>query len=302
MKPIKHVKKSIDVKDMAGQMADAAFGARALGEAVEILDAMIKDKNCTIFMGQAGAMIPAGMRNIIHDFLGFTDVFVTTGATLTHDTIEALGYRHYQCEPGNDRILRKKGLDRMYNSVMPSKAYKGLEAFVKECIDTLPQDSIGISDFLRHMGSQAPKDSILSICYRKKIPLFCPALADSGIGLMIWGSGKRIPVLAFDDLKEIIGLAWDAKKKGVFYIGGGVPKNYIQQAMQVSSPADYAVQITVDAAEFGGSSGAPPEEGISWGKLKPAARMSNVMCDATIALPIIHSSLCKNFTYIDPKI
>ncbi len=233
------------------------------------------------------------MKDILHGMLGYVDVFVTTGATLTHDTAEALGYRHYQCLPGNDAALRKKGLDRMYNSVMPSKVYEGLEKFIVKCIDTMPADQIGISDFLRHLGKKAPKDSIISICYRKKIPLFCPALADSGIGLMIWGSGKRLPVLAFEDLKEIIGIAWDAKRKGVFYVGGGVPKNYIQQAMQVSSPANYAVQITTDLAEFGGSSGAPPEEGISWGKLSAKAKTAEVKCDATIALPLIYEALRK---------
>ena len=149
------------------------------------------------------------------------------------------------------------------------------------------------------LGKLAPKNTILNTCYHNKIPVFCPALADSGLGLMIWGNlvkGKKINVDAFDDLKEIIEIAWTAKKSGVFYVNGGVPKNYIQQAMQLAPKnASYAVQITMDAAEHGGSSGALLKEGISWGKLNAKANYIDVRCDATIALPIITAALKDRF-------
>lgn len=111
---------------------------------------------------------------------------------------------------------------------------------------------------------------------------------------MIWGNlakGKSCNVKAFDDLKEILDIAWTCKKSGVIYLGGGVPKNYIQQAMQFSKGASYGVQITMDRPEPGGSSGAELREGISWGKLKNKAAFVNVICDITIALPIIYSSI-----------
>jgi deoxyhypusine synthase len=138
------------------------------------------------------------------------------------------------------------------------------------------------------------KDSILRVCYEKKIPIFCPAISDSGIGLMIWGNlakGKTTNVNAFEDLKEILDIAWTCKKSGIIYVGGGVPKNYIQQAMQFTKGASYGVQIKVDRAEYGGSSGADLKEGISWGKMNDKAKFVDLICDATIALPIIVSSL-----------
>jgi len=141
--------------------------------------------------------------------------------------------------------------------------------------------------------SKMEEDSILKACYENGVKLFCPGLADSGIGLMIWGrlaQGKKLKIDAFEDMKEIIDFAWTAKKSGVIYVGGGVPKNFIQQSLQFSKGADYGVQITTDRAESGGSSGAPLEEGKSWGKLKKGTKSYvDVNCDATIALPLILS-------------
>ena len=95
-------------------------------------------------------------------------------------------------------------------------------------------------------------------------------------------------------VKEIIDLAWTAKKAGVIYVGGGVPKNFIQQSLQFSKGAEYGIQITTDRAEPGGSSGAPLHEGISWGKMKNNARSIDVNIDATVALPLIFASAIEN--------
>ena len=81
------------------------------------------------------------------------------------------------------------------------------------------------------------------------------------------------------------------KKNGIIYVGGGLPKNFIQQSLQFSKGADYGIQITTDRAESGGSSGAPLKEGISWGKMSSKGKYVDVPCDATIALPLIYSSI-----------
>jgi len=147
---------------------------------------------------------------------------------------------------------------------------------------------------LEKIGSLLPNNSnsILRACYDGKVPIYCTSLADSGIGLMIWGrlaAGKKLEIDAFDDMKEIIDIAWTSKKNGIVYVGGGVPKNFIQQSMQFSKGASYGIQITTDIASSGGSSGAPLEEGKSWGKLEFGADYVDVPCDATIALPLIFS-------------
>ncbi len=299
MKAIRHIKISKDMKvnDLVRQMElSGVMGAGSLAKAVDIFEAMIKDKDSKVFLGQAGAMVPGGMRQILIDMidLRLIDVFVTTGATLTHDLVEALGFAHYiGSEHADDSKLHKQGFDRMYNSYMPNKAYEKLEDFIESIFNELSKAKT-IREFLSILGRHSPKNSILNACYNNNVPIFCPAISDSGIGLMVWGQlvkNKNIDVNAFADLKEIIDIAWASKKNGVFYIGGGTPKNYIQQAMQFSKGASYGVQITTDRAEFGGSSGAPLKEGISWGKLDPKGRYVDVACDATIALPIIFASV-----------
>lgn len=299
MKPVNHIKikKSVTVNELVRQMSSAGvLGAGRLGKAASICEEMVKDKDCKVFLGLAGPLVPGGMREIIIEIIEnkWVDAVVATGATLTHDLGEALGYRHYQgTADADDAELNKKGFDRIYESYMPNRIYEGMEDFIAKNFDEL-KDKKSIKDFLWEIGKLTPKKSICKACFENKIPLFCPAISDSGIGLMIWGQlakGKKIETSAFEDLKEIINIAWTAKKCGVIYFGGGVPKNYIQQAMQFAKKASYGVQITMDRPEPGGSSGAELREGISWGKLNPKAKFVDLICDATIALPIIYAAL-----------
>ena len=299
MKPVNQIKikKSMTVNELVKQMdSSGVLGAGRLGKAVNICESMIKDKECKVFLGLAGPLVPGGMREIIINMIEnkWVDVVVTTGAALTHDLGEALGYRHYQgSADADDEELHKKGFDRVYESYMPNKIYEGMENFIAKNFENL-KNKKSIKEFLWELGRLTPKKSICKACYENKIPLFCPAISDSGIGLMIWGQlarNKSIETGAFEDLKEIIDIAWSSKKAGVIYFGGGVPKNYIQQAMQFANSAYYGVQVTMDRPEPGGSSGAELKEGISWGKLNPKAKFTDLICDATIAMPIIYAAL-----------
>ena len=298
MKEVKHisVKDKMTVNELILEMeSSGVMGAGRISRAVSVFEAMLKDKDCKIFLGVAGAMVPGGMRNIIIDMLKnhHIHVLVTTGATLTHDLVEALGFKHYQgTHQVSDEELRKKGFVRMFDSYMPEKVYEKLEDFCKTIFKGIKTD-LNIKEFLWEIGKHVKEESILSTCFKEKIPLFCPALSDSGLGLQVWNyiQENKLNVDAFDDLKEILDIAWTAKKSGVFYVGGGVPKNYIQQAMQFSKEASYGIQITTDRPEFGGSSGAELREGISWGKLDPKANFVDVYCDATIALPLIYAAV-----------
>jgi deoxyhypusine synthase len=297
--PLK-ISKDIKVSELVEGMKGVGFGAGKIAEASEILKNMIDDKECRIFLGVAGAMVPAGMKNILLDLLNDVDIFVTTGANLTHDLIEALGDEHFILEESmNDEELNKQGLDRIYNVVMQNFVYEKLEKFFEEnwekfvICKTIKEFLMKIGEILSEKGVE---NSLFVKCFKNKIHLFCPALADSGIGLMVWGrkvSGREIKIDAFEDMKEIIDFAWSSKKKGVVYVGGGVPKNFIQQSLQFSKGADYGIQITTDRQEPGGSSGAPLIEGVSWGKMNANAKFVDVFCDATIALPLIVSSVKK---------
>ena len=301
MKPVKPIKieKDMKVNELVESMSGAGFGAGKISLAGEIMAKMFDDEECKVFLGVAGAMVPAGMKEIFIDMLDNTDVFVTTGANLTHDLIEALGENHYLSEKiMDDTELNKKGLDRIYNVLMKNEVYVKLEKFFEENFDKFAECK-NIKEFLWKIGELCPgtkKDCILKKCWEDKIPIFCPAIADSGIGLMIWGrkaAGKKIFIDVFEDMKEIIDFAWTSKKNGIIYVGGGTPKNFIQQSLQFSKGADYGIQITTDRPEPGGSSGAPLKEGISWGKMNEKADFVDVYCDATIALPLIYAGVKK---------
>lgn len=298
MEPIKpiEIKKDMKCSELIKEFDGAGFGAKDIATAVDILKQAKKEK-CTIFFGFAGAMVPAGMKQIVIDMIndGTIGVFVTTGANITHDLIEALGNKHYHgSKDMNDSELNKKEINRIYTVFMKNKVYEDLEKFFEKHFDDL-KDKNTVKEFLWDIGKIAnKKDSILTACYNKKVPIYCPAITDSGIGLMVWNNlmkNKKIKFSEFEDLKEMLDLAWTTEKKAVFYIGGGVPKNYIQQAMQFTNPALYGVQVTMDRPETGGSSGAELKEGISWGKMNQKAKFVNINCDATIALPLIYSGI-----------
>src|SRR3989339_1311565 len=225
MKPVNHVKidKTLTVNELVKRMDSAGvLGVGRLGKAVNICEEMIKDKECKVFLGLAGPLVPGGMREIIIDMIEnkWVDVVVATGATLTHDLGEALGYSHYQGSANaSDEELNKKGFDRVYESYMPNEIYEGMEDFFEKNLNEL-KDKKSIKDFLWKIGELTPNKSILKSCFDKKIPIFCPAISDSGIGLMVWGQlakGRNVDVRAFEDLKEIIDIAWTAKKTGFIY-------------------------------------------------------------------------------------
>ena len=298
VEPIK-IKKDMKVSELVGGMKDMGFGAGKIAKAGDIMQKMFEDKDCKIFLGVAGAMVPAGMKEIIIDLLDDVDIFVTTGANLTHDLIEALGENHYHGdELVDDKKLNEEGIDRIYNVFMKNKVYEKLEDFFEKNFDEFSKCK-NIKEFLWKIGELVQGEGILKKCYEKKIPLFCPGISDSGIGLMMWGrivQGKKTNIDVFADMKEIIDDSWTSKKTGVIYVGGGLPKNFIQQSLQFSKGADYGIQITTDRAEPGGSSGAPLREGISWGKMNKNADFVDVFCDATIALPLIYGAV-KDKTY-----
>jgi deoxyhypusine synthase len=302
LKPIKHIKirKGMKADELISGMKEIGFNAKYLGQAADILEQAIKDKQCKLFFGLAGALVPGGLKEIFIEMLEkrYVDVFVTTGANLTHDLIEALGFHHYQGSfHVDDAELNKEKIDRIYNVFMKDEVYEATEDFFVRNFDTLARKK-NVKEFLWELGRLLPGRSILKTCYEKKIPIFCPAITDSGIGLMVWSSlireehkNKKVLQNEYDDLADICDIVWDSKKRGILYVGGGTPKNYIQQALQFVKGAEYGVQITTDRADPGGSSGAPLQEGVSWGKMLPKAKFVTINCDATIALPLLFAAL-----------
>lgn len=294
-RPIRHVKitRDMTVKQLVNSLSGAAFGAGRLSEAVDIYREMVSDNECTKFFGLAGAMVPAGMRQVVSDMIrdGDIDILVTTGANLVHDIIESLGLHHYKgTDTVDDVELKQCSINRIYDVFLPEEHFAKLEEKLQPIFRELP-DKLSISEFLSHIGSKLDDDnSILKSAYDMDIPVYCPAIQDSIIGLQAWLYRQTNPlnVDVFADMKGLIDRCYEAKRAGVFIVGGGVPKNFILQSMLVTPKSfDYAIQLTTDRPESGGLSGATLDEARSWGKVGENARSVTVYSDATITLPII---------------
>ncbi|MGB9926881.1 MAG: deoxyhypusine synthase [Methanosarcina sp.] len=294
--PVKGAKISsnMSVDDLVREYSGCAFGAGRLAEAVDVYYEMLASEKTRKFFGLAGAMTPAGMRNIISDLIrdGYIDVLVTTGANMVHDTVEALGLHHYKGTAcSNDIQLRQECIDRIYDVYLPDQHFTDLEEFLQKVYAGLPEENVSIRQVLSEIGKNLEDDSsILKAAADMGVPVYCPALQDSVIGLQAWlyKEGNSLTVDAFADMHEFMEICFEAESAGAFLIGGGVPKNYILQSMLVTPKSfDYAIQLTMDRPETGGLSGATLDEAQSWGKVGENAKAVTVYADATITLPLI---------------
>jgi deoxyhypusine synthase len=299
---------AMSVDSLVRELSNCAFGAGRLAQAVEIYEEMLKE-NTTKFLGIAGALVPAGMRRIIAEMIRdrYVDVVVTTGANLVHDIIEALGEHHYKIEEVakvdsvvDDGELREHGQDRIYDVIIHDEAFARLEDFLRCVFEEHTRDPnhrYSIRQLLAAIGEHiSDRDSILRSAVESEVPLFCPAIADSMIGLhsCIYKQTYPLNVDVFEDMMEFIDIFCEADRTGAILLGGGVPKNFIFQSALIAPTRedgregfDYAIQITTTTPENGSLSGATLEEARSWGKLGNNAKAVTVYSDATIILPII---------------
>jgi deoxyhypusine synthase len=271
---------------------------------------MLGDDDVTNFFGLAGAMVPAGMRQIVADLIrdGHIDALVTTGANLTHDAIEAIGGKHHhgretaddRTDREHDEQLRDEGVDRIYNVYLPQEYFATFEEHLRERVFPNVEETVSIQRLTDELGRAnaavneahdvAEGPGIAAAAHEHDVPIFVPAIQDSVLGLQAWmyGQTSEFALDALADMTLITDLAFDADKAGAMVVGGGVPKNYVLQTMLVAPEAyDFAVQLTMDPPETGGLSGATLDEARSWGKLEKAARNVSVYADATITLPLV---------------
>jgi deoxyhypusine synthase len=303
---------SASADDLARRLEDTAFQARNLGQAVSIWDAMLRDET-TIFMGLAGAMVPAGMRPLLVYLIEnrLIDVLVSTGANLYHDVYETLGHPHFQGRPdgGDDVHLASLRVYRFYDTLAPEHEFSIGERFVTEFSLTLDQDRpYSTREYFRLLGEAlapvAKDEGILTAAARHGVAVYCPAFGDSVHGLAVaegrLRTGKRVAFDIIGDVLETAHLALTANKTGVVYVGGGTPKNFIQQAgvaaylFQRERPGhSYGIQVTTDQPQWGGLSGCTFEEAQSWRKIAPDASFVTAHVDATIGMPLIVSALAQ---------
>ena len=295
-----HVRPGMTVNELVRAMGEAgAYNGGSLSRAADIYEQMLRDKEATKFFGLAGAMVPAGMGGIVSDLIRgkHIDVLVSTGANLTHDIIEAIGCHHFHgtafC---NDIELRHDEINRIYDVYLPNDAFEHFEEFMQGVYGELePKSTISISGLLAHIGNHA-KSGILHTAARNNVPVYCPAVQDSMIGLQYWlfSQTNKVTVDAFADMPALMDRCFTTKKAGAVLVGGGVPKNFILQSMLMTPNGfDYAIQLTGDRPDLGGLSGATLDEARSWGKITEEAQAVTVYGDATITLPVMVAAVME---------
>ena len=316
------------ISQLVGEMAATGFQGRKLAQAVEVWKRMIEDPRAAIFLGYTGSLSTAGQWKIISWLIEnrFIDVLVATGANLSEDLVEGMGRSYYQGSHLADNAqLFKSGYNRYYDIYGREDDYLAMTILIADFYLTLDKNRVYSSrEVLYRFGLWLENkgiDSIVTAAARNRVPVYCPAIADSPYGDAALISNQKGVLPKIDGIKdyvEFMGLGEKVQTTGVVYIGGGVPKDFIQLLAATSDllyedfrvpnreggrkragtdesyyPHKYAVQITTDSPQWGGLSGCTFEEAVSWGKEDPAGDLVQCYCDATIALPIIAHALAE---------
>jgi deoxyhypusine synthase len=275
-----------------------SFSGGNFGKACEILKVLfVPESDISVFLALSGALVPAGLRKDIVELLDTGKIagIVTTGAMLTHDYIEELGYKHKPLRGHlDDASLREKGINRILDVGAPDEAFEKMEVDLHTWLEKKYQSSDeyiikSTPQFLKELGSKFSSDSILGKCFEKSIPIYCPAITDSilGVHCMTFAEYSKFKLDSILELKEFVSQCFDIKQSSAIVLGGGVPKNYLFQGMLISGKElSYAIQVTMDRPEHGGLSGATLDEAISWGKIQTSAKKTTLIADVTLVLPL----------------
>ena len=298
--------------ELLRRMERISFQGRNLATAHRIWRRMLADDEVVIFLGVAGALTAGGLRlaiaRLIHDRA--VDCVVSTGANLYHDLHETRGRRHFVgSHRADDRALQAARIDRVYDTYVDEDEFVDNDNWIAAFSVELEARPYTTREYLHQLGrrlwSETGGDGILTAAYRAEVPVFCPAIADSSIGMGLAQARHADPrhgrIDVVGDVIESTNLVIRRPRTASIVLGGGTPKNFINQA---SVQADfcrpgagghrYALQIITDAPHFGGASGSTLDEAQSWGKLSVDAKQVTVHADATIAFPLLSSAVAAS--------
>ncbi len=299
MPAVSHIKiePGMSMSAVASQMeAVKVLGPGRFGKAADILTEMFRTRSFLKLMSLAGPIVPGGLRTIITSLVQERrlDGLVTTGANITHDMLEALGHRHIVgSETMDDRELKRKGLSRIYDLLVTQKSIEHLEHTTHRMLRQIPESkrrNIASHELLWEFGKLLnDRKSLLYNAQRNQIPIFCPGIFDSMLGLNLWTFSRlnTLFVNPFKDFTKLVDMTFESRKVGAIILGGGMPKHHVLIANSYRGGVDAAIQITLDRPEGGGASGAPLEEAISWGKIKGEKKLATIIGDATVIFPLL---------------
>lgn len=298
----------LSVDEVLARMERVSFQGRNLATARRIWERMLAS-DATIFLGTAGALSAGGMRLAIAHLIEhrYIDCLVSTGANLYHDLHESRGRRHFMGSPHlDDAALAAERIDRVYDTLASEDEFCKNDEWIAAFALKLECRPYTTREFLyklgEHLWNETERPGILTAAYRAKVPIFCPAIADSSIGMGLSQARHRDQtagvVDVIGDIIESANIVIRSPSTATVILGGGTPKNFINQASVQAEFYDdrvtghtFAIQIVTDVPHFGGASGSSLEEAQSWGKLSTESEKVTVQADVTIALPLLVTAL-----------
>jgi deoxyhypusine synthase len=306
-KPVKDIqlKREMNTNELVkGLYESGGFTAKKLATGVDILEEMVKDKNCVRFLSFPACIISTGTRGVIKELLKrkLFDVVITTCGTLDHDLARLWENYYHGFFMADDKELHKQGVNRLGNIYIPNECYgKILEEKMQPILADIYKkgNKWSTKELVWEFGKRLQnekncKDSIIYWAWKNKIPMYIPGITDGAFGSQVWMYYQEHRDFTIDLLKdeqELSDIVFDAKKSGALIVGGGISKHHTIWWNQFKGGLDYVVYITT-AAEYDGSlSGAQTREAISWGKIKENADNVTIDGDATVMLPLMISSL-----------
>jgi len=308
--PVEHIDiKSFDARKIIESMSKMSFTSRDTARAAGIYNEMLADKDCSIFLTLAGSTSAGGCMDLYTDLVkhNMVDAIVATGASIIDmDFFEALGFRHYQgSQFQDDTQLRDNYIDRIYDTYIDEEELQACDQKICDIADKLEPKTYTSREFIKELGkylktNAKKKGSLVETAYDNNVPIFCPAFTDSsaGFGLVMHqekNPEKHITIDSIREFRELTEIKLQSKQSGLLMIGGGVPKNFIQDtvvcAELLGKKVDmhkYAIQITVADTRDGACSSSTLKEASSWGKVD-ITKEQMVFAEATSVLPLIAS-------------
>jgi len=311
------LQKTKTIADLVDAFKDMSIQARRIGQCAQVLDNMLTDPDRpTVYLGLAGPLIAAGLRKTIRDMVasGMVDVIVSTGAILYQDIYQARGFRHFRGTPEADDVkLRDLYVDRIYDTYLDEEKVWETDCWIGQFADTLTPGAYSTRVFLEKIGQTLDdENSIVATAVKRGVPIFCPAINDSSIGIGLTEHYHRcvkegrpgVIINSIRDNYEITQTVVKSKKTAAIYVAGGVPKNYINDSVVMgyifnkdTGGHTYALQITTDVPHWGGLSGSTLDEATSWGKVGKKAMKAMAFVEPSVSLPLLVGySLQKNLS------
>ena len=210
-----------DIAKLIDSFAEMSFESRNIGNAAKLYNQKLQEDTAIIW-SLSGSIFSAGLRQIVIDSIreNYVDALVCTGALFEQDMVEALGHKHYKCDPKqDDSELQELYIDRVYDHVLDEMALRQVDMTFKQIASKIPKGNYSSRFFMNECGRwlsklEGAKDSVMQAAFEHGIPIFIPAINDCSIGIGIALEQNENEGFAIDSIKDLRELALMKSKSG----------------------------------------------------------------------------------------